>query len=58
MYRRQSGPRTGLDVRGKSHSQTGFDLLTVQAAASGYTDCTKPVHVVFTLKIFNVVCET
>jgi hypothetical protein len=52
------GPRNGRDVCGKSHSQTGFDLLTVQAAASRYTDCTTPAHVVFTLNILNAGCET
>jgi len=52
------GPRTVLDVFRKSHPQTGFDFLTVQAAASPYTDCTVPAHVLFTLNILNLRCET
>jgi len=51
LYGRQRDPRTGLDVFRKSHPQTGFDLLTVQDAASRYTDCTGPAHVLFTLNV-------
>ena len=40
------GPRTGLDVCGKSRPPPGFDPRTVQPLASRYTDCAIPALII------------
>jgi len=45
LHRRLMGPRTGLDMCGKSRLPPGFDPLTIQLVASCNADCAIPAHI-------------